>query len=52
MLEHEKDDAQTPLLAVVYDAHDSVSHGSDENLDTRTRNKNSASANDKFSVCI
>ena len=57
LLEHV---AQTPLLlATVYDAHDSVSlgsdemsHGSDENLNARLRDENSASANDKFLVMI
>ena len=57
MLEHRKD-AQTPL-AISYDAHDSLSLGSngmslgsDENLDAQTCNENSASTNDELSVMI
>ena len=53
MLEHGKDNAQVPLvLASAYDAHDSVSLGRDENLGARIRDENSASANNKFLVCI
>ena len=52
--------AQTPLvLAGAYNIHDSVSlvrdemsHGSNENLDARVRNENSASTNNKFFVMI
>ena len=49
VLGHGKEDARTPLVLVtVYDAHDSVSLVSNENLGARARNENLMSANDKF----